>query len=167
MSEESKYYTPKVDEFCVGFEYEVANGFLDGTTKTKEQFDSAMWSKKVFTVADGPYIERALTGSNFLNGLFGIGVKYLNQEDIESLGWEIDFNGWFVSEKHELIYDYKTKSLIIKFIKGKSGVFLIVITAKRRLAQIYVFFQDIAKTNTNLNASWRCCKLNDTKYSKR
>lgn len=86
---ESKYYTPSIEEFGIGFEYESAESFMDGTVKTQEQFDNAKWIKNAFVNQhDFPYVFRALTGKNAESGFCGIRVKYLDKEDIESLGFE-------------------------------------------------------------------------------
>lgn len=83
-----KYYTPELSEFYLGFEYEYKSGFLDGTVKTQEQYNTANWKKTFFDGShEFPYIERALTGQNADNMRCGIRVKYLDQEDIESLGF--------------------------------------------------------------------------------
>ena len=96
--EENKYYTPTIEEFHVGFEYEHKERFLDGTVKTQEDFDNSKWVKQ--TCDSGiMYIERALSGRNSKNGLCGVRVKYLDQEDIESLGFELE-----ESNKKETIY---------------------------------------------------------------
>jgi hypothetical protein len=85
-----KYYTPDVEEFYVGFEFESKRGAYDGTVKTQEQFDNEKWQYDFCSEGDLPYIERALTGTNAKNGLCHLRVKYLDREDIESLGFEID-----------------------------------------------------------------------------
>lgn len=84
-----KYYTPDISEFYVGFEYENKEGFLDGTVKLQEQFDNSKWIYNCVEIGDLPYIHRALYGINSTNELCGVRVKYLDKEDIESLGWKI------------------------------------------------------------------------------
>lgn len=87
---ENKYYTPKIEEFHVGFEYQYAKNFMDGTVKTKEEFDNATWIDETLIVNNAlPYIERALNGTNASSGFCGIRVKYLDQEDLDELGWEV------------------------------------------------------------------------------
>jgi len=83
---ESKYYTPTIEEFHVGFEYEMKEGFTDGTVKTQENFDKAKWESRVCD-SGIMYIERALQGRNAKNGLCGIRVKLLDREDIEREGF--------------------------------------------------------------------------------
>lgn len=68
----NKYYTPTISEFVEGFEYEVKEGFMDGTVKNQKDFNTAKWKKKIFYEAERPYVERALTGRNTKNNLCGI-----------------------------------------------------------------------------------------------
>ncbi|MES3018163.1 MAG: hypothetical protein V4721_10300 [Bacteroidota bacterium] len=86
--ENSKYYTPEISEFHVGFEYEMKRGFQDGTVKSQEDFDSAEWEKRTCSLSGDPYIDRALNGKNAENGRCGIRVKCLDRDDIESCGWK-------------------------------------------------------------------------------
>ena len=66
-----KYYTPKIEEFHVGFEFEA---FV-----TKQ----IGW-RNISLRADGRHLDMVI---NELKS-DRIRVKYLDQEDIESLGWE-------------------------------------------------------------------------------
>ena len=59
----NKYYTPELEEFYVGFEFESKRGAYDGTVKTKEQFDSEQWQYDFCSEGDFVYIERALNGT--------------------------------------------------------------------------------------------------------
>lgn len=70
---ENKYYTPTIEEFHVGFEYEVSDLSDNGKDWT--------WRKQVF---DGEE-----TRTYFIDELNKkeIRVKHLDREDIESLGW--------------------------------------------------------------------------------
>ncbi len=67
----SKYYTPSIEEFRVGFEYEYTND------------NGGTWSNYVMTPVDLRRHPYELTGSDRLR------VKYLDREDIESLGFKI------------------------------------------------------------------------------
>lgn len=84
---DNKYYTPNIEEFYVGFEYEFKEKFTDGTIKTQKKYNKANWIKGIICVRDIPYINRSLNGKNGLNGISGIRVKFLDKEDIESLGF--------------------------------------------------------------------------------
>ncbi len=83
------HYTPTIEEFHPGFEFECKERFLDGTVKTLEDFNNSKWVKQTCNSAI-MYIERALNGRNSENGLCGVRVKYLDREGIESLGFELD-----------------------------------------------------------------------------
>ena len=90
MEKDIKYYIPTIEEFYVGFEYEMKERFTDGTVKTQEDFDNAKWIKSIFKVGDCLYIERALNGRNSENGLCGIRIKCLDRKDVQELGFEDD-----------------------------------------------------------------------------
>ncbi len=85
---DNKYYTPSIEEFHVGFEYEALSGFMDGTVKTKEDFEKGNWYKDHVKVGSMPYIQRALNGRNAKKGLCGLRVKYLDSEDFIELGFD-------------------------------------------------------------------------------
>ena len=127
---DDKYYTPEIEEFHVGFEYEQKPSFTDGTVKTQEDFDREKWKKRIFKVGYGPYINRALYGRNRDKGICGIRVKYLDREDIESLGFKEDINEidfpvqGFVLEKYKdaAIYLYRdTSNYFVDISKIKKG----------------------------------------------
>lgn len=78
--EDKKYYTPTIEEFHIGFKYEFMNGNL--------------WEESEMTIQDykcsgadyeiqGSWFEEELLG-----GIRTVRVKYLDKEDIESLGWK-------------------------------------------------------------------------------
>lgn len=88
--ETDKYYTPTIEEFHIGFEYEYKSTFLDGTVKSKTDYNNAQWIKGIFTLNNFMYIERALTNANNINCNCGIRIKYLDEIDILSLGFIFD-----------------------------------------------------------------------------
>jgi hypothetical protein len=69
---ETRYYTPSMEEFHVGFECERANA-LGGWDKYVVTLSSWSSNQMWLAVRDDP--------TNFR-------VKYLDKEDIESLGWK-------------------------------------------------------------------------------
>ena len=74
---ENKYYTPTIEEFHVGFEYEYLN--RDKWISTvMEEFDEGMTPGTIFCNEDGTLGEEASKV---------IRVKCLDKEDIESLGF--------------------------------------------------------------------------------
>jgi len=103
---ENKYYTPDITEFHIGFEYEYKEGFLAGVVKTQEDYDKSEWTKQTFDyVSKLSYIERSLNGLNAKNGLCGIRVKYLDQEDIEEyLGYKFKFDNNKYTPYDEICY---------------------------------------------------------------
>lgn len=62
---ENKYYTPEINEFYVGYKYEVYNSLLGRWIKEEVQ------SNECFCDLQGEEIR----------------TKYLDKQDIESLGW--------------------------------------------------------------------------------
>ena len=115
---EDKYYTPQIEEFYVGFEFERAGITSD--------IDILNWHKDIFETTT------CLETINNYKGLQR--VKYLDQEDIESLGglkhltidnyWKID--GFVLRLKNQIltiyIFDeYTVDKLIFQgVVKNKS-----------------------------------------------
>lgn len=64
-----KYYI-NFDEITDYYLYK--QGFLDGTVKTREEFDSAEWELDRLTHSDKAYIDRAVSGVNAQNGFRGV-----------------------------------------------------------------------------------------------
>jgi len=108
MKEESKYYTPETEEFHVGFEYEyLANGY-DWITHT------------INNKADLIECIEDLEDNH-------IRVKYLDKEDIESLGWvngETKALGGFIIDNE----DFKNSKGFYQMYEGmfieNEGLFL-------------------------------------------
>lgn len=69
---EEKYYTPKIEEFHVGFEFEYNNKH-NGWEKDSMKFPN-----------NYAFLFDVRTHEDIIR------VKYLDREDIESLGWELD-----------------------------------------------------------------------------
>lgn len=65
----SKYYTPSLEEFHIGFEYELQGGLQSGIIKY-EPNDDCLIGDVLYWISKGT-----------------VRVKYLDKEDIESLGW--------------------------------------------------------------------------------
>lgn len=116
MKEENKYYTPEIEEFYVGFEFEY---YLN----TRE------WCKEIFG-EKGIYDLQApeITKSH-------IRVKYLDRQDIEKLGWKwygglhflecgtVKYNGGtdgFRQNGFELHYGYDTLTAYVTVGRNKN-----------------------------------------------
>jgi hypothetical protein len=74
--EAMKYYTPEIEEFHIGFEYEIMDLALNMVDK---EFRSDV-------ITHGGDIDNALEWIKTNE----VRVKHLSREDIESLGWEIE-----------------------------------------------------------------------------
>ena len=111
---ESKYYTPKIEEFCVGFEYaELVTEPVYNERwkfKIKKQVLKNTDIKNTYKLS---FIEQDIE-------LDRIRVKYLDREDIESLGWrkgwEFDNDEMYILEKDgeediQLYYNSLTENL--------------------------------------------------------
>lgn len=92
MNEDNKYYTPTIEEFHVGFEYEYKSE--DGSYSTFAD-SKGEWKKKIFNneaeydyeeLTEFQSIESALQDEYKRYG--DVRVKHLDKEDIESLEWK-------------------------------------------------------------------------------
>lgn len=90
---ENKYYTPSIEEFHVGFEYEHCHSSISFVTlnfKTGEKENRTepkkIWEKSIFS---GNEFDVWKSSFRFNDSLKDgqIRVKYLDKEDIESLGF--------------------------------------------------------------------------------
>lgn len=70
MKEENKYYTPQIEEFCVGFEYEF------------KVYRTNVWREFKFLIND-----EFTCLYDFEEDLYRCRVKYLSAEDIVDLGF--------------------------------------------------------------------------------
>lgn len=105
MKEKNKYYTPKIEEFCVGFEYE----FRIYKTRTE------VWRKFQFLIDDEfTYLY------DFEEELSRCRVKYLDQQDIEELGFTKD-------KKESSKFDF---ILGTKFTLGNYNLYLADVTGR-------------------------------------
>jgi len=112
-----KYYTPEIEEFHVGFEFETCYLQKDWIKK-KLEFDDFGFYTSTWEVDSTPKTE--------------FRVKYLDKEDIESLGWfhrYDDFTfGEYSREKtdqlnYQLSYDYTYHTLTIGIYDKESITF--------------------------------------------
>jgi len=98
MKSDNKYYTPSIEEFHVGFEYEVFNKtekYLKGGLTTFPIDTKLDWT--VFTFPD-PYVGYEIPE---IFKQYTLRVKYLDREDIQSLGWTYvgrSIDDWYTIE---------------------------------------------------------------------
>lgn len=159
---ESKYYTPDIKEFHIGFEYEIKDPLKrdwDKEFECKEDFlgrvipcDSTKykvidfgWKPKVLGEYNEiiykhdyeiPYNELQHVEKNGIlePTLLNYRVKYLDQKDIESLGWKFDedetsclafvkniWDLWYYERKQLLTIESEETGIVFKgYIKNKS-----------------------------------------------
>lgn len=82
-----KYYTPEIEEFHPGFEFESYNN-LDWYHKK----DTSGWNKIVYDKI--AYMKHPIDQIKAALGRKWARVKYLDKEDIESFGFELAWNEW-------------------------------------------------------------------------
>lgn len=80
----NKYYTPAINDFYPGYEYEYKKH--DGVYYSNEEFDNKEWIKGIYGFNDFPYVERTMLGRMQYQT---VRVKQLDIWDIESLGWTL------------------------------------------------------------------------------
>ena len=85
--ETNKYYTPGINEFNTGFEYEA---YIP---------EKELWGKEVFHLNQSHINLVKYVDIQDENTLRRIRVKYLDSEDIESLGFKFIKVGWSTTSK--------------------------------------------------------------------
>lgn len=109
-SEQHKYYTPTIEEFCVGFEFEVNSGKPNGQVEN--------WFKYVFRINDFVAIKKYIEDNL-------VRVKLLDRADIEGEGWkfeqENDMRDYF-----KKVVSYRGDNIIFKMCYMYSTGWLLV-----------------------------------------
>lgn len=122
-----KYYTPTIEEFHVGFEYEKNDGAIEPNWRSYTCIDVPLFDKNTVikkVIAEG-----------------GLRVKYLDKEDIKSLSWKYDNNAEPYPEKEPyecpiafdidtqlengicyILYLYKDNVVWVEWIKDCAGM---------------------------------------------
>lgn len=110
---ENKYYTPDISEFHIGFECE--------STNNKKEWFKFIFEQYNFTILD----------LELLNSMYR--VKYLNKEDIISLGWEAEYVlgnenkvAYYKKNQYWLYYNTETTKLtiVVPMRKLRKGDFI-------------------------------------------
>jgi hypothetical protein len=150
---ENKYYTPSIEEFRVGFIYEQVsiNPQEDITVSDEFKYEQ-------HTFPD-PFVGYRLDRLNLNN----IRVKYLDKQDIESLGWEFNYLGkddWFkgnivVVPYNEIDYPFELWFKLDKYWLGfYNAIYKIVILEKG----------DDFLNGQTIRFSGNCPSINELKY---
>lgn len=96
---ENKYYTPSIEEFHIGFEFEMKN------RQSKNGFANHVFTKDYDLERTDCVLKDILTERNTKNpSLFEIRVKYLDHEDIISLGWKEIGGKYFIKKENIKIW---------------------------------------------------------------
>ena len=109
--EDNKYYTPTIDEFHVGFEYEA---FINNSWQSKVMND---YEDIIYFLFD----MNAKTWLSINEGI--VRVKYLDKEDLESLGfikskprWHQHWNDFYK------VYDSYSCNIRVNNIRNKTSI---------------------------------------------
>lgn len=139
--ENNLYYTPTIEEFYVGFEYEHLTGF-------EKEFQPYIYdlAKACLVIEresishNGEIVKMFIPAIQACIEEKQCRVKYLDQSDIESLGWELKEKSHFIKStwilrkfedgliiyyyngnlKHPWVYEDEVKELFEGTIKNKS-----------------------------------------------
>ena len=131
---ENKYYTPTIEEFHVGFEYEEET--IIYTDKGWFTHKDLGWEKKIFDSTS--YMENYYLSERVKRGLVGkynptIRVKYLDREDIESLGFAQTVEDQYTLDDIEFLID---DDLFVQIIKDDGFLFQGTIKNKSELKKV-------------------------------
>lgn len=119
---DSKFYIPEIEEFCVGFEYESCHN------REKRWYTEISDGSEISFIKDY-YLPKG-----------EIRVKYLDQQDIEELGWNTlrsNIN-WVRATKNstEIIFEKNIEVPIIQIFKNMNCVFTGTIKNKAELKKL-------------------------------
>lgn len=139
--DELKYYTPKIEEFHFGFEYEVSNALIRGVLEVRPELEWYHYKFINIKPYDLEFIEY-----NLNHKLDMIRVKYLDREDVESLGFiqsRLSDNCFLFKNKVDLFGRMKS-DIGINFNQGKNHVLIYFVPDGRSIpAGINLFVGDI------------------------
>ena len=144
---ESKYYTPEIEEFHVGFEYEVKSKFNNEWEKWKQSDPSP---KSIFYPKEAgdrnPENPFKLIPFEWVLGEGHVRVKVLDRDDIENCGWKFDA----INEiNNEIFYKMVDESARAKLrIDFKTR--LIEISAKDQFGNKFVIFIGMLNNKSEL-----------------
>lgn len=128
---DNKYYTPELEEFHIGFEYEVDSLYNKFSHKSFNKI-IAIWEELDIVFDDYEH-------EDHFNEIYR--VKYLDKEDIESLGWleskEIE-NNFFLKDQYRRNWKlYLTKDIGRIILENDCNYFIdIVIKNKSELKKL-------------------------------
>ena len=149
--QENKYYTPTLEEFHVGFEYEIdfhPKRDVDNIDELNGIFDTKLvktgkFEKKVFdstTTADPRDFTNKYWNFKYLVRNDLIRVKHLTKEDIESLGFKPDYDkAWgerMCFENDYCALTYQEENNILQVVTRKDYIYKGLIKNKSELQKL-------------------------------
>jgi len=124
----NKYYQPKIEEFHIGFEYEIFEDF--------DMLPKKEWMKQVY--GDNGHNPENMDFVS-VNCLEKFRVKYLDREDIESLEWSDKKHPYQYKlgdlQEYELGY-YDSAHSVIYIEKDGNEIFVGIIKNKSELKKL-------------------------------
>lgn len=124
----NKYYTPEIEEFHIGFEYEfygmstgglsILNAKKNKLEKIKDP-DIKIWTKEKLYKDDSGIFNRTLKSIRGLLISDQIRVKYLDREDIESLGFKYNGSKMIKNYRDEFNLEIGAIRYNLTYIYGK------------------------------------------------
>ena len=114
---ENKYYTPEIEEFHVGFEYEVN----EATRVDEEQWMKDIFDLEYFIMCDYDLIPESTLQAKIGNKL--IRVKYLDEADFISLGFAPAPRGHRYDRKDLQIYHTDTDPTYVEIYSNHGADF--------------------------------------------
>jgi hypothetical protein len=112
---ENKYYTPELEEFHSGFEFEYIHPISE--YDKENEWTSHNWEARLATLTINA---DCISIGGFTIKPNKIRVKILDREDIESLGWDYDLDSTVRCEyKDYMLYNFNNSNIFT--IKAKRG----------------------------------------------
>jgi hypothetical protein len=106
-----KYYTPKIEEFHIGFEYEALNSKDWYFSESEYGWKKMQWEPRISSS------NQSVVNVFFAIDRFRIRVKYLDKEDMESIGWYPHGENTFIKNvgqgAYQLEIHYATRKVLI------------------------------------------------------
>lgn len=128
---DAKYYTPTIEELCVGFEYERTDDLINWSLCISDGYDfkdvATMFNYEYFIkISHDEVMINSQKGSLLLNEEYynntvkkvkssRIRVKHLDRQDIESLGWKFLHSKSFILNYR---YTLKIRENILEIMDG-------------------------------------------------
>lgn len=142
---ENKYYIPEIEDLHVGLEIEVVTSTVDTIEFLKEDGSSELvqgeklvfWAAKTVSPFYDGYYSSTIGIADAIIKLqdIEVRVKYLDQENIESLGWQ-----YFMTNEEQIVYT--------KFVSIKRGDFNAYLHHVPYTNWVLIYLEDVVENHT-------------------